>query len=75
MPPTGHRQNPSSPSVPPSILQAFKGVPVSIISDVMDRLYGTRGLRPYHRSGRLIGTATTAFDRGVADMGTEKSAS
>lgn len=63
MPLTGHRQNPSSPSVPPSILEAFKDVPVSIISDVMNRLYGTRGLRPFHRSGRLIGTAVTVKTR------------
>lgn len=63
MPLTGHRINPSSPSVPASIIEAFKDVQVSIISDVMNRLHGTRALKPYHRSGRLIGTAVTVKTR------------
>lgn len=59
----GHRHNPSSPAVPGTVLDAFRSAPVSIISDVMNRLHGTRALRPYHRSGRLLGTAVTVKTR------------
>lgn len=59
----GHRNNPSGPAVPGTVLDGFRAAPVSIISDVMNRLYGTKALRPYHRSGRLIGTAVTVKTR------------
>lgn len=59
----GQRNNPSAPPVPESILTGFSTVAVSIISDVMNRLHGTKALRPYHRSGRLIGTAVTVKTR------------
>ena len=63
MPLIGHRTNPNSPAVPEAILDGFRTAPVSIISDVMNRLHGTRALRPYHRSGRLLGTAVTVKTR------------
>jgi RraA family protein len=63
MPLIGHRNNPSGPAVPDTVLDGFRSAPVSIISDVMNRLHGTRALRPYHRSGRLIGTAVTIKTR------------
>ncbi|MGE7468683.1 RraA family protein [Bosea sp. NPDC003192] len=63
MPLIGHRNNPSGPAVPATVLDGFRSAPVSIISDVMNRLHGTRALRPYHRSGRLIGTAVTVKTR------------
>ncbi len=63
MPLIGHRTNPNSPSVPDAILDGFRSAAVSIISDVMNRLHGTKALRPYHRSGRLIGTAVTVKTR------------
>lgn len=63
MPLIGHRTNPNSPSVPDAILDGFRSAAVSIISDVMNRLHGTRALRPYHRSGRLLGTAVTVKTR------------
>lgn len=59
----GQRSNPSGPPVPDTILRDFSGAAVSIISDVMNRLHGTRSLRPYHRSGRLIGTVVTVKTR------------
>ena len=63
MPLIGHRTNPNGPAVPEAILDGFRTAPVSIISDVMNRLHGTRALRPYHRSGRLLGTAVTVKTR------------
>lgn len=63
MPPIGHRNNPSSPAVPGTILDEFRHAAVSIISDVMNRLHGTKALRAYHRSGRLVGTAVTVKTR------------
>lgn len=63
MPLIGHRHNPSEPAVPAAILDGFRTAAVSLISDVMNRLHGTKALRPYHRSGRLIGTAVTIKTR------------
>lgn len=63
MPLIGHRNNPSSTAVPSAILDGFRTASVSIISDVMNRLHGTKALRPYHRSGRLLGTAVTVKTR------------
>ncbi|WP_186418255.1 RraA family protein [Bosea sp. CS1GBMeth4] len=63
MPLIGHRNNPSGPAVPGTILDGFRDAAVSIISDVMNRLHGTKALRPYHRSGRLLGTAVTVKTR------------
>jgi RraA family protein len=63
MPLIGHRHNPSRPTVPGAILDGFRTAAVSLISDVMNRLHGTKALRPYHRSGRLIGTAVTIKTR------------
>jgi RraA family protein len=63
MPLMGHRTNPSAPSVPTAVLDEFRKTTVSILSDVMNRMHGTRALRPYHRTGRLIGTAVTVKTR------------
>jgi RraA family protein len=63
MPLIGHRHNPSQPAVPGAVLDGFRTAAVSLISDVMNRLHGTKALRPYHRSGRLIGTAVTIKTR------------
>ena len=63
MPIPGHRVNPSQPPVTLQVLEAFRGVPVANISDNMNRLHGTRGLRPFHPSRRLIGTAVTIKTR------------
>ncbi len=63
MPLIGHRNNPSSPAVPDAILDGFRNAAVSLISDMMNRLHGTKALRPYHRSGVLVGTAVTVKTR------------
>jgi len=63
MPIMGHRLNSSAPPVPISILDWFRDVPVAVISDNMNRLHGSKSLRPYHRSCRLIGTAVTVKTR------------
>jgi len=59
----GHRSNASAPPVPEAILDAFRAAQVAVISDNMNRLHGTRALRPYHRSGKLVGTAVTVKTR------------
>jgi regulator of RNase E activity RraA len=65
----GHRQLPSPPPVPAEILDGFRQAAVAVVSDNMNRLHGTRSLRPYHRGGRLLGTAVTVKTRG-GDNGT-----
>ena len=49
---------------PPSgLIEAFKSAPTSIISDNLARLAGSVGLRPFHRGGRMVGTAFTVRTR------------
>jgi regulator of RNase E activity RraA len=59
----GYRLLPSQPSVSPEIIESFRGVSVAIVSDNLNRLHGTRSLRPFHKGGRLIGTAVTVKTR------------
>jgi regulator of RNase E activity RraA len=59
----GHRFNDPGPSVPPELLEAFRDAAVAVISDNMNRLHGTRELRPIHGSARLLGTAVTVKTR------------
>lgn len=49
--------------VTPAVIEAFRDAPTSIISDNLDRLAGMVGLRPFHRSGRMVGTALTVKTR------------
>jgi regulator of RNase E activity RraA len=44
-------------------IEAFRGVPTSIISDNLSRMAGLAGLRPFHRGGQLLGTALTVKTR------------
>lgn len=54
----------NSVSKPPAdIIEGFWNAPTSIISDNLGRLPGAVGLKPYHRSGRLIGAAFTVRTR------------
>jgi regulator of RNase E activity RraA len=55
----GQRRNPPAAPVPDRTLQALKGLPTAILSDNMQGLVGTGLLRPFHRSGRMAGTAVT----------------
>ncbi len=59
----GHRFHQSRPSVPQEVLDGFCNAAVAVVSDNMNRLHGTRALKPYHRGGRLIGTAVTVKTR------------
>ncbi|HEY1474279.1 MAG TPA: RraA family protein [Pseudolabrys sp.] len=53
----------SVPKPAPDLVEAFRSAPTSIISDNLDRLPGAVGLRPFHRSGRLVGAAFTVRTR------------
>jgi regulator of RNase E activity RraA len=68
----GHRLHPSAPPVPRDILDSFRSAAVAIVSDNMNRLHGTRVLKPYHRGGRLIGTAVTVKTRAGDNMALHK---
>lgn len=59
----GHRFNSSAPPVPGAILNLFRNSAVANISDNMNRLHGTRSLRPYHGTAKLVGTAVTVKTR------------
>lgn len=45
------------------LVEAFRGIPTSILSDNLERLPGAVGLRPFHRSGTLAGIAFTVRTR------------
>jgi RraA family protein len=53
----------SVPKVAPALIDALKHAPTSVISDNLERLAGVVGLRPFHRSGRMAGTALTVRTR------------
>jgi RraA family protein len=51
--------NPLPHAVDPSTIEAFRSATTPTISDNLDRLPGIVGLRPFHRGGKLVGTALT----------------
>jgi RraA family protein len=53
----------SVPKPAPDLIEAFREAPTCIISDNLARLPGAVGLRPFHRGGRLVGTAFTVRTR------------
>ncbi|WOH63768.1 RraA family protein [Bradyrhizobium sp. BWA-3-5] len=53
----------SVPKPTAALIEAFRSAPTSVISDNLDRLAGAVGLRPFHRSGRMVGTAFTVRTR------------
>ena len=59
----GWRHNPSVPQADPALLEAFRGIATSLLSDNMARLSGTIGLLPYHRPRAMAGTAVTVRTR------------
>jgi len=69
----GQRILPSAPPVPADILDGFRGVAVAVVSDNMNRLYGTRALRPWHGGRPLIGTAVTVKTRSGDNLTLHKS--
>jgi regulator of RNase E activity RraA len=46
-----------------SLLDAFKSAPTCVISDNLDRLAGCVGIKPFHRGGRMVGSAFTIRTR------------
>jgi regulator of RNase E activity RraA len=59
----GHRFHDPAPQVAPEVLAGFREAAVAVISDNLNRLHGTRNLRPVHGSKRLLGTAVTVKTR------------
>jgi RraA family protein len=59
----GWERNPSSPQAEPSIIEALRAIPVSLLSDSMARMTGSVGLTSYHRPRAMAGTAVTVHTR------------
>jgi RraA family protein len=55
----GQRRNASAAQAPAAQLDALRKLPTALLSDNMQGLIGTGVLRPFHRSGRMAGTAVT----------------
>ncbi|SKC99339.1 Regulator of RNase E activity RraA [Burkholderia sp. CF099] len=53
----------SVPKPPASLIEGFRNAPTAVISDNLARLPGSVGLRPFHRKGKLVGTAFTVRTR------------
>src|SRR4051812_29224814 len=53
----------SVPKPASDLIEAFRGAPTSVISDNLARLPGAVGLRPFHRSSKLVGIAFTVRTR------------
>ena len=69
----GFRVLPSPPRAAARLLAAFAELPTSNISDNMLRNYGAGArLRPYHRGGKLVGTAFTVKTRPGDNLLTHK---
>lgn len=46
------------------LVEKFRDIPTTVISDCMNRMFsGGANLRPYHKSGKLLGTALTVKTR------------
>jgi RraA family protein len=58
----GFRILPSPKRADPKLLERLRALPVSNVSDNMQRSHGTN-LEPIHRSGRMVGTAFTVRTR------------
>ena len=63
------------PAPKPEWLEAFLTIPTSFISDNLRRLEGTLGLRPFHRSRKLVGAAVTVKARAGDNLLTYKALS
>jgi regulator of RNase E activity RraA len=59
----GERINPAVPPAPPELIARLSRIATPLISDQMSRLFGTRGLNRYNRTGVLAGTALTVKTR------------
>jgi RraA family protein len=63
MNPLGWRHNESAAQASPDVLDAVRGLAVSLLSDNMARSSGAVGLTPYHRPKPMAGTAVTVRTR------------
>ncbi|MFK8253043.1 RraA family protein [Ancylobacter terrae] len=52
------------PSEPANLVDAFRAIPTSILSDNLDRLSGPVGIGPYYSGARMCGRALTVRTRG-----------
>ncbi len=59
----GYRIRPSPPRPSRELVDAFRPMPTSHVSDVMGRLYGAVGLHRYNAMGKLLGVAFTVKTR------------
>jgi RraA family protein len=57
------RRNPCVAQADPALIAAFRNASTPLISDNLGRLAGAVDLRPFHRRGRLAGTALTVRTR------------
>lgn len=62
----------SVPKPDAKLLEAFRDAPTSIISDNLERLPGALGIRPFHKSGKLVGTAFTVRTRAGDNLAIHK---
>ena len=46
-----------------ALIDLFRDAPTAVVSDNLDRLPGLVGLRPFHRTGHLLGVARTVRTR------------
>jgi RraA family protein len=61
--PIGWRRNPSAAPAGPDVVEPLRGLAVSLLSDNMARVSGAVGLRPWHESAPMAGTAVTVHTR------------
>lgn len=59
----GFRVFPAPAQVAPAIVEAFRDIPTTLVSDAMGHVCGVVGLQRYHRAGKLLGTAFTVKTR------------
>jgi regulator of RNase E activity RraA len=56
----GYRINPSERYVSQEIVEAYRGIPTSIISDTMERMFAMNSeIRPFHQNSVMVGHALT----------------
>jgi regulator of RNase E activity RraA len=56
----GYRINPAERYVSPEIVEAYRGIPTSIISDSMERMFAMKSeIRPFHPNPIMVGHALT----------------
>jgi RraA family protein len=61
--PIGFRIEPPPPRPPAEVIEAFRPIATSHLSDNMGRLYAAIGLRRYNATGKLVGPAFTVKTR------------